>query len=373
MKILIAGDFCPLNRTSKQIEEKQYDEIFSNIMPILETVDYSIVNFECPIDEDEANAIEKCGPNLKCSSNSLEAIKYAGFDMVTLANNHFYDYGEHGVINTINYCKAHNIDYVGGGKNINEAGNILYKTIDSKTIAIINVCENEFSIASEFTAGSNPLNPINNFYQIKIAKDNSDFVIVIVHGGHEGYQLPSPRMQDTYRFFIDCGADVVVNHHQHCYSGFEKYNGKMIFYGLGNFCFDDVNLTNNKWNKGYLLILSFENDIRFNLLPYIQYSEIPNVQLLDNEDVRAFNDEIDKLNDIISNRNLLVDSFNKFTESRGSMLSVFEPYNGRYLQALYNRKLLPSFLGSKKKIRLLNLIRCESHRDILILLLSKKI
>lgn len=52
-----------------------------------------------------------------------------------------------------------------------------------------------------------------------------------MHGGHEHYQLPSLRMQETYRFFIDAGADVVVNHHQHCFSGYEIYNNKYIFMG----------------------------------------------------------------------------------------------------------------------------------------------
>jgi poly-gamma-glutamate synthesis protein (capsule biosynthesis protein) len=45
-------------------------------------------------------------------------------------------------------------------------------------------------------------------------------------------------MVETYRFFIEAGADAVVNHHQHCICGYEVYKGKPIFYGLGNFCFD---------------------------------------------------------------------------------------------------------------------------------------
>lgn len=43
-------------------------------------------------------------------------------------------------------------------------------------------------------------------------------------------------MQEIYRFFVDIGADAVINHHQHCYSGYEVYKEKPIFYGLGNFC-----------------------------------------------------------------------------------------------------------------------------------------
>ena len=51
---------------------------------------------------------------------------------------------------------------------------------------------------------------------VEEAKKKADFVLVIVHGGSEHFQLPTPRMQATYRFFVDAGADAVVNHHQHC-------------------------------------------------------------------------------------------------------------------------------------------------------------
>jgi poly-gamma-glutamate synthesis protein (capsule biosynthesis protein) len=121
---------------------------------------------------------------------------------------------------------------VGGGTNLQEASKILYKKIDEKVLALINCCENEFSIATEVTAGSNPLNPIQQYYAIQEAKSKADYVLVIVHGGHELWQLPSPRMQETYRFFIDAGADAVVNHHQHCYSGYEIYKKKPYILNL---------------------------------------------------------------------------------------------------------------------------------------------
>ena len=134
---------------------------------------------------------------------------------------------------------------------------ILYKEIGDKKLAVINCCEHEFSIATETTAGSNPLNPISQYYAIKEAKEKADYVLVIVHGGHEHYQLPSTRMQETYRFFIDVGADAVVNHHQHCYSGYEYYNGKPIMYGLGNFCFDEGLKKTKQWHEGYIVEISF--------------------------------------------------------------------------------------------------------------------
>ena len=101
-------------------------------------------------------------------------------------------------------------------------------------IAVLNFAENEWSTASSDKPGANPINPISNFNSINITKESVDIVIVITHGGHEMYRLPSPRMKELYRFYIDAGADIVINHHTHCTSGYEKYNGKFIFYSIGN-------------------------------------------------------------------------------------------------------------------------------------------
>ncbi|MBQ8935725.1 MAG: CapA family protein, partial [Oscillospiraceae bacterium] len=131
------------------------------------------------------------------------------------------DYGQVGVEDTIN-CLAGKIYCVGGGKTLAEARAILYKQIGGKAVAIINFCENEWSIARKDRGGSNPMNVITNFNDIRTAREESDLVVVIVHGGVEHYSLPTPRMKELYRFYIDAGADVVINHHQHCFSGWMK-------------------------------------------------------------------------------------------------------------------------------------------------------
>ena len=75
------------------------------------------------------------------------------------------------------------------------------KEIAGEKLAVINICENEWTIATKTSGGSAPLNLITNIHKIAEAKKNSDYVLVIVHGGTEHYQLPSPRMKETYRFF----------------------------------------------------------------------------------------------------------------------------------------------------------------------------
>jgi len=132
MKILVAGDFCPHNRVADLIEDGQYDKIWNDIPSIIKDADYCVLNLECPIVEHQATPIVKCGPNLKSSAKTVEAIEFAGFDCVTLANNHFYDYGDEGVMDTIAALQKQDIDYVGGGVNSKEASRTLYKEISGK-------------------------------------------------------------------------------------------------------------------------------------------------------------------------------------------------------------------------------------------------
>ena len=145
----------------------------------------------------------------------------------------------------------------GGGKDVTQAGYILYRSVSGKQVAFINACEHEFSIATEDRGGSNALELVKVYRSITDARRQADYVVVIIHGGLEMYQLPTLRMKETYRFFVDAGADAVVNHHQHCFSGYEVYKGKPIFYGLGNFCFDWEGRRNSIWNQGYAITLTF--------------------------------------------------------------------------------------------------------------------
>ena len=365
MKILVAGDFCPTERLKPIVESGDYHSIFCDVEPIIKSADFSIVNYECPAVLGDYPPIEKCGPNLSSSPKGIEAIKYAGFNIATLANNHILDFGGQGLMDTVNLCSQYNIDTVGAGKNIEDASRILYKKKDGETLAIINCCEHEFSIAGDNSAGANPLNPIQQYYKIKEAKQNADYVLVIVHGGHEMYQLPSLRMVDTYRFFIDAGADAVTNHHQHCFSGYEFYKGRPIIYGLGNFCFDS-NLRNSIWNEGYLMIIDFyKNTINIHTIPYIQNDKTVGLQVVNNRE--SFDRKISDLNGIINDKQLLQDKQNTYYKSSANGIRIkLEPYTSRIIKGLRIRHLIPSVLSQKKLVEILNMINCESHRDKLL-------
>lgn len=372
MDVLVAGDYCPIGRVDELVKREDFQMVFGSVKDEIDKCDYSIVNFECPVRVTEGGGIKKAGPSLKCTSKAVDAIKYAGFKCATLANNHFYDQGEEGVKETIQTLIESSIDYVGGGKNVDEAGQTLYKIINGKSLAIINCCEHEFSIATETSGGSNPLNPIQQYYSIIEAKKKADYVIVIVHGGIEHYQYPSQRMVDTYRFFVDAGADAVLNHHQHCFSGGEVWNGKPIFYGLGNFCFDWQEKSSKLWREGYMVKLIFDGtNVTYKLLPYLQNYINPGVFLKIDSDYKEWNDQYTEISSVITDKAKLEEKYLELlamTERRYS--ANITPYSSRIWLALYMRKMLPMLLSKRKLRTLLNMLMCESHYDRMIQMLK---
>ncbi len=363
-KILIAGDYCPHHRVADMLSKNDFS-FFDNVRDVVSQVDYSIVNFECPVVVGNVNPIKKTGPALRTIPAAVDALKYAGFDCVTLANNHFRDFGDDGCSLTIKTLTDSHIDFVGGGYNIKEAQTILYKIINGKKIAIVNFCENEFSIATEVRAGAAPMDAVDNYNQITEARRNADYVIVIVHGGHEHYQLPSPRMKKLYRHYITIGADAVVNHHQHCYSGYEYFNGKPILYGLGNFCFDWKDET-SIWKEGFMVNISFDNEkIDIELIPYNQGREIPAVILKKENSLKDFYSRILSLNTIIEDDTLLKESFAKWCSKRSNTVNnIFNSYNNRYLNAAANRGWIRRPASHRDISAVYNYIICEAHRDI---------
>lgn len=375
MRILIAGDFCPHDRVAKALHINNYATLVDkSIQACIRESSYSILNLECPVVDSSSVPIKKIGPNLGFSERSIDAVGHLGFDCVTLANNHFLDYGESAVKYTIDILNDNNIDHVGGGENFFEASQILTKNLEGTCFSIINCCEREFSIAHKNEAGSNPIDIIDLSYRIKEIRKKTDYIIVIIHGGIENYPYPTERMVRMYRFLIDMGADVILNHHQHCFSGYEIYKGKPIFYGLGNFCFDWNGKRKALWNSGYMVSLEFnKGTLSYNIIPYIQCDKDPLVREMTIEEREKFDKNITEINKIISDEEILHKTWTSYlSKNRKGYFWPFEPYRGKILQKAYFRGILPSLLSHKQKLHIMNLIRCESHRDNLLSILNEE-
>lgn len=371
-KIIVAGDVAVSFKKDNEVAQNMVDQRLSKI---IRCSAYSIVNFEAPVRTKYSKAIHKTGPNLSQSAEVVDALKDVGFSCFTLANNHFRDYGHDAIENTLTLLKTKDIDYMGGGGNLSEASKILYKRLNGINVAFINVCEQEWSIATDQRAGSNPVQSLTQYYQIQEAKQCSDFVILIHHGGVEHYNLPSPELKQLHRFFIDAGADAVINHHQHCFSGFETYKGRPIFYGLGNFLFDSPGKRNDSWNYGYIVELTLNNEskgVSFEVYPYEQCNDKFGVYC--RSDRQAFEQEINKLNAIISDDTLLSNRwFGYMSNYRSFYNPAISPYRSRILYKLFRMNLLPSFMSKFQLSYIYNVINCDSHRTRFIDFLEHRI
>ena len=169
-----------------------------------------------------------------------------GVDLAVLANNHVFDYGETGLQDTLDTFRSAGLPYVGAGENIDEASAIFYAELDGCTVASIAGCRGEWAAATRGaterqsgvfrTAESNAL----ICQRIAEARENADFVVVYEHWGMEGDTVLEEYQTDSGREFIDAGADVVVGDHPHVVQGIEWYNGKPIFYSMGNYWFSSM-------------------------------------------------------------------------------------------------------------------------------------
>lgn len=372
VKILVTGDFCPINRIEALSVDGKHAEIFNDFLPLSKEADIAITNLECPLYDGTGKAA-KFGPALKSSVKTVESLKYSGFGVVTMANNHIMDFGDAGLQSTVKVLDENGISHFGTGNTLDEARKPLIKEVNGIKIAFLNFAENEFSNTHGNAPGANPLALASNFNDIKNARTLADKVIIIVHGGNETFNLPSPRFKETLRFFADCGADAVLAHHTHCVSGYEVYNGVPVFYGLGNFVFDHLRNKNTEWTRGIAVELLVEDKaIGFNIYPFHQNNGEAGVRMYNEQEKKAFMAHLESLNAIIADDVKLEAEFQKFIAKKSSQYNHFmEPYDSKVLHGLFSRKIIPSFYSEKKKRLLLNLIRCESHRDVVINLLSK--
>ena len=376
MIINIFGDFVPIERGVATVLDGT--AIGEDIVSRIREAEYNIVNLECPVvTNGSAKGILKDGPCLRCDENAVKYLRESGFNMVTLANNHLRDFGSEGVLDTFGACKKYNISWVGAGNNLEEARKAKVIEKDGLKVGIINVCENESSIATNNEPGSNPIDEINNYYDISHLRRQVDKIIVIIHGGSEYYHYPTLRMKKRCRFYANLGVSAVVCHHIHCYSGYEVYNDVPIFYSLGNFFFDATKNQSYPWTTGYFVQLSFTKEtinVEFQLHPYVQCLEEAKVLLMNEEERSFFEKDIVEINKVIANDDLLEACYDEWLNKRfRHYISTAQTWAGRYYKAAYRRKLLPAGITKRNAMLLLNYIRCESHQDLMISALYKYI
>lgn len=225
-------------------------ECFSeNLLETMQASDLMIMNNEfIYMEEGRSESLYGKDYTFRAEPEAVELLEVFGVDAVTLANNHVYDYGETGLLDTMQYLSEAGIPYVGAGEDIDEASKILYYVANGRKIAIVAASQIEKTFqytkeATETSAGVlKTLNPDKFLRVIERAEANSDYVIAVPHWGTEGTLYPDASQRMLAEQFARAGADVIIGGHPHRLQGAAYVEGVPVAYSLGNFWFSDGTL-----------------------------------------------------------------------------------------------------------------------------------
>ena len=378
MKILIGADLVPTK--SNEMHFCNGDGVAlvgQELYNLLNEADYRIFNLEVPL-TDTLTPIAKCGPALIAATKAVSGYKALGVDLLTLANNHIMDQGEQGLVSTIQTLKENEIAYVGAGENLQTAQKSFVLERDGHRIGVYACAEHEFSIADTNVPGANPFDPLESLDHIAELKKQTDYVIVLYHGGKEHYRYPSPMLQKICRKMIEKGADLVICQHSHCVGCEEKYLNGTIVYGQGNFIFDDSN--NEFWQTSLLVELTIEDDVTLTYHPLKKQGNT--VRLAQGDEAESIIQDFYHRSEQIKDPNIILERYGAFAEDMSNryltaMLGVntknifFRVFNRLTGRKLWNWYLKTHF-SKNKRLALRNYIECEAHREVILFFLKER-
>ncbi len=201
--------------------------------------DISMVNLENPLTAG-GSPVPKMF-NFRARPDYVDILTYGGVDIVTIANNHIYDYGQEGLFDTLEKLSDKNIKFIGAGRNINEARHpvIFYiKGLRIAYFAYYGTHKHSDSYPAKIDSAGTALRQLPIIKEdIEKYRNDVDYIIVNFHWGIEKAEYPEENQVSFAHSVIDYGADIIVGHHPHVLQGIEIYKGKIIAYSLGNFIF----------------------------------------------------------------------------------------------------------------------------------------
>jgi len=199
--------------------------------------------------------------SFRANPSAVRGLLFAGFDIVSLANNHMWDWGGDALTDTIDILKQNNILTIGAGKNETEANSPVFIMKGNQRIVFF--AYTNLYPQSLYATGENPgISRFNEEEIIRSIKEETkpeDIVIISLHWGDE-YKTESNDFQKRLgRALIDAGVDMVIGHHPHVVEEVEQYKGGWIVYSLGNFVFDQ-NFSEDT-SKGLLLEVTTKSGV----------------------------------------------------------------------------------------------------------------
>ena len=262
--------------TTAQLDASEngiYDCISPELIQIMQDADLMCLNNEFTYSTNGSPMPSKAY-TFRANPERVAVLQEMGVDVVTLVNNHVYDYGKQALLDTFATLEDAEIDYFGAGENLEEAMKPVYYEMDGKIIALVGASRAEkYKLtpqATETEPGILRCYDTELFLEtIREADANADFVIAVVHWGTEySYDLEEVQLS-TGKEYLDAGADAIIGGHSHCLQGMEFYDEKPIIYSLGNYWF------NSKTLDSMLIQLRFTGDdnggsVEVSVVPAIQ-------------------------------------------------------------------------------------------------------
>jgi poly-gamma-glutamate synthesis protein (capsule biosynthesis protein) len=236
---------------------------FAEARPLLDGVDLSIGNLECPVATGGA-AVDKIF-TFRADPGTLPTLR-RHFDAVSVANNHSGDYGPGAFRETLQQLKTANIPYFGGGGDLAQAHAPLLLERHHLKVALLGYDDFhprafEASVSGPGVAWAEDEQMILDIARARAA--GAQIVLPFLHWGWENEPTPCAHQRALAHELIDAGADAVIGSHPHVTQGAEMYRGKPIIYSLGNFVFDLLDQPENATGWVLTLVLDQSGVARF--------------------------------------------------------------------------------------------------------------
>lgn len=237
--LVFVGDIMLSREVGRKMEAAaDWERPFQKIKNYLSAADLTFGNLEGPISDRGQN--QGSAYSFRADPRSLAGLRAAGFDALSLANNHIWDWGRAALEDTINILTAAGISPLGAGENRQAANAGKIWNIKGTKVGILaytDLYPTTLS-AEENSPGVSVWNRDQVLSDIRRLREKSDIVAVSWHSGTEYENQPDANQKEIYRWLIAAGADLVVGHHPHVVQPLEEYGGGWIAYSLGNFVFD---------------------------------------------------------------------------------------------------------------------------------------
>ncbi|MDD2286230.1 MAG: AmmeMemoRadiSam system protein B [Paludibacter sp.] len=236
---IFVGDVMLSRHIGDLMAKKQnYDFPYEKIKDDLAGADLVFGNLETPVSTKGESAHTLY--SFRADPLVLLGLKNAGFKVVSVANNHAFDYKLGAFTDTLVNLKTAGIAYTGGGNDFNEAHDGAVMDINGVKTTFLAYTDllPKSAAATDNQAGFAYLDEAQMVKDIKAAKAKSDLVIVSVHWGQEYQTKSNAHQQKIAAAAVKAGADLIVGHHPHVAQEISEIDGVTVAYSLGNFIFD---------------------------------------------------------------------------------------------------------------------------------------